>query len=48
MAVLNVRMSDEEYKKIVEDAKNLGMSASDYIRFITKNVKIRVEIEKGE
>lgn len=47
MANLNVRMSEEEYKKITEDAAKLGLGISDYIRFITRNVKIEVNLERS-
>lgn len=45
MATLNVRLSDEDYKRITDDALRLGLSVSDYIRFITKNVKIEVTLK---
>lgn len=52
LANLNVRMTDEEYEKIKADALTLGFGTedkpgvSDYIRFITKNVKIEVKLKK--
>ena len=45
MATLNVRLSEEDYKKITDDAVTLGLTVSEYIRFITKNVKIKVAIK---
>lgn len=45
MANLNVRMTDKEYKKIEEDSKKVNMSISTYIKFITQNVKIKVEVD---
>lgn len=45
MATLNVRLSEQDYKKITDDAEKLGLGISDYIRFITKNVKIAVTIK---
>ena len=44
MATLNVRLNEEDYKKITEDAVKLGLTVSEYIRFITKNVNINVEL----
>ena len=44
MATLNVRMADEEYKKIENDAKKYNMSITTYIKFITQNVKIEVKL----
>jgi antitoxin component of RelBE/YafQ-DinJ toxin-antitoxin module len=44
MATLNIRLSKEEHKKITEDAVKLGLTVSEYIRFITKNVNIKVEL----
>lgn len=49
---LNVRMSEEEYNKIKEDAVKAGFGTtkkpniSDYIKFITKNVEISVKIKE--
>jgi hypothetical protein len=48
MATLNVRMTEEEYRKIEEDAKKYNMSISTYIKFITQNVKIEVSVKSGE
>jgi len=48
---LNVRMTQEEYNKIKEDAVKLGFGTkarpgiSDYIRFISKNIKIDVKLQ---
>jgi len=44
MATLNVRLTNEEYSKIKEDAAELGLDISSYIKFITKNVNIKVAI----
>jgi hypothetical protein len=46
MATLNVRMSDTEYEKIKDDAKNVNLDVTSYIKFITQNVKIEVTIKK--
>ena len=47
MATLNVRLSEEDYKKITEDAVRLGLTVTEYIRFVTKNVKIEVTIKSN-
>ena len=47
MATLNVRMTDEEYNKIKKDAQRYGLDISNYIKFITANVKIKVTL-KGD
>ena len=44
MPTLNVRMTEEEYKKIEEDAKKHNMSISAYIKLITQKVKIEVKL----
>jgi hypothetical protein len=48
MATLNVRMTEEEYKKIEEDAKKYNMSISTYIKFITQNVNIQVKVKSSK
>jgi predicted HicB family RNase H-like nuclease len=42
---LNVRMTEEEYKKVVEDANNCGLSLSDYVRLLIRKAEIKVEIK---
>lgn len=44
MKVLNVRMNDEDYNKIVETAEKLGLSVSDYIRFLTTAHRLKIDI----
>lgn len=45
-------MSDDDYEKIKADALKLGFGSedkpgiSDYIRFLTRNVKIEVTIKQ--
>ena len=48
MANLNVRLTDQEYENIKVDAKNLGLRISDYIRFITKNINIEVNLKNSK
>ena len=50
MAILHVRLTDTEYNDIKDKAIQHGFSNKDgtanvtaYIKFITKNVKIKVE-----
>lgn len=43
---LNVRMTDEEYQKIKEKADKMGMSISEYVRFISIHADIKVKIRQ--
>jgi len=48
MALLNVRLTDTQYTKIKEDANNLGLDITSYIKLITQNVKIDVKLKVAE
>lgn len=48
MATLNVRLTEEEYEKIKSDAEKLGLGISVYIRFITKNIDIKVTLKSDK
>lgn len=45
MATLNVRLTDIEYNKIKQDAANLSLDVTSYIKLITQNVKVKVTLE---
>lgn len=40
---MTIRMSDEEYKKIEEKAREYGLSISDYMRLVGKTAVIETK-----
>jgi len=45
MALLNVRLTDTQYNKIKEDASNLGLDITSYIKLITQNdIEIKLKV----
>ena len=45
MAKLNIRLSDDEYAKIKQDASNLSLDITSYIKLITQNdIEIKLKV----
>lgn len=43
---LNVRMTEQEYQEIKVKAGQLGMSISEYVRFVSLHAEVKVEVNQ--
>lgn len=42
---LTIRISNEDYETLIERAEEVGMTQSEYIRFLIRRARIRVNVE---
>lgn len=42
---LTIRISDDDYTVLTERAEEAGMTQSEYIRFLIRRARIRVNVE---
>jgi len=45
---ITIRCTAQEHRQIEQQAQSYGMSLSEYVRFVSMNAKIEVNIEKSE
>lgn len=42
---LTIRISDKDHEMLIARAEEAGMTQSEYVRFLIRHTKIRVEVE---